>query len=44
MSNLVLGGSRTLADLTFGYDALAARGVKVVHATRAATSIPTRGR
>jgi sulfide dehydrogenase [flavocytochrome c] flavoprotein chain len=33
MSNLVLGGSRTLADLTFDYVALAARGVRVVHAT-----------
>jgi NADPH-dependent 2,4-dienoyl-CoA reductase/sulfur reductase-like enzyme len=33
MSNLLLGGSRTLADLTVGYAALAARGVKVVHAT-----------
>jgi NADPH-dependent 2,4-dienoyl-CoA reductase/sulfur reductase-like enzyme len=32
MSNLVLGGSRTLADLTFDYAALVARGVKVVRA------------
>jgi sulfide dehydrogenase [flavocytochrome c] flavoprotein subunit len=31
MSNLVIGGSRTLADITYGYDGLARRGVRVVH-------------
>lgn len=30
LSNLVLGGSRQLADLTLGYDGLAARGVRIV--------------
>ena len=33
LSNLVLGGSRTMADITVGYDALAHRGVNVVHDT-----------
>ncbi len=31
LSNLVLAGSRTLADITVGYDALARRGVRVIH-------------
>jgi len=31
MSNLVLGGSKTLADISFGYDGLRDRGVRVVH-------------
>jgi NADPH-dependent 2,4-dienoyl-CoA reductase/sulfur reductase-like enzyme len=31
LSNLVLAGSRTLADITVGYDALARRRVRVVH-------------
>lgn len=31
LSNLVLGGSRTMADITVGYDALAERSVNVVH-------------
>jgi NADPH-dependent 2,4-dienoyl-CoA reductase/sulfur reductase-like enzyme len=29
LSNLVLGGSRTIADLTVGYDGLARRGIRV---------------
>ena len=33
LSNLVLGGSRDLADLTIGYDGLAQRGVRVVRDT-----------
>jgi len=37
LSNLVLGGSKQLSDLTIGYDGLAKRGVKVIHA--AATSV-----
>ena len=31
LSNLVLGGSRTMADITVGYDALARHGVRIVH-------------
>jgi NADPH-dependent 2,4-dienoyl-CoA reductase/sulfur reductase-like enzyme len=31
LSNLVLGGSKTLADLTVGYEGLARQGVTVVH-------------
>ncbi|MGB8856628.1 MAG: FCSD flavin-binding domain-containing protein [Burkholderiales bacterium] len=31
ISNLVLGGSKTMADITRGYDGLAKAGVKVVH-------------
>ena len=31
MSNLVIGGSKTIADITYNYDALARRGVRVVH-------------
>ena len=31
LSNLVLGGSRTIESLTMGYDTLRAHGVKVVH-------------
>src|SRR5690606_19652116 len=31
LSNLVLGGARTLDSLTMGYDTLRAHGVKVVH-------------
>lgn len=31
MSNLVIGGSKTLADMTVGYGGLAKYGVKVVH-------------
>ena len=31
MSNLVIGGTKSLADITYGYDALARRGVRVVH-------------
>src|SRR2546428_8245146 len=33
LSNLVLGGSRELADLTVGYDGLAKRGVTIVRGT-----------
>src|SRR5438094_4054059 len=33
LSNLVVGGSRDLADLTIGYDGLAQRGVRVVRHT-----------
>lgn len=29
--NLVIGGVRQLADITFGYDAVRARGVRVIH-------------
>ncbi|MEO5766336.1 MAG: FCSD flavin-binding domain-containing protein [Casimicrobiaceae bacterium] len=36
LSNLVLGGSRQLADITVGYDALARRGVRVVRDTASA--------
>jgi NADPH-dependent 2,4-dienoyl-CoA reductase/sulfur reductase-like enzyme len=32
MSNLVIGGSLAMADITTGFDALAAAGVRVVHA------------
>jgi sulfide dehydrogenase [flavocytochrome c] flavoprotein chain len=31
MSNLVVGGSKTLAEITTGYDGLVKRGVRVVH-------------
>ncbi len=31
LSNLVLGGSRTLESLTMGYDTLRAQGVRIVH-------------
>jgi NADPH-dependent 2,4-dienoyl-CoA reductase/sulfur reductase-like enzyme len=37
MSNLVLGGSKSMADVTLGYDALARQGVTLVH--DAATAI-----
>jgi NADPH-dependent 2,4-dienoyl-CoA reductase/sulfur reductase-like enzyme len=33
MSNLVIGGSLAMADITGGYDALTAAGVRVVHAS-----------
>jgi NADPH-dependent 2,4-dienoyl-CoA reductase/sulfur reductase-like enzyme len=33
LSNLVLGGSKQLSDLTMSYDGLARRGIKVIHAT-----------
>jgi len=33
LSNLVLGGSRSIADMTVGYSALAKRGVRIVHDT-----------
>jgi NADPH-dependent 2,4-dienoyl-CoA reductase/sulfur reductase-like enzyme len=33
MSNLVIGGSLAMADITNGFDALAAAGVRVVHAS-----------
>ena len=36
LSNLVLGGSRELPDLTLGYGGLARRGVKIVHDTASA--------
>jgi NADPH-dependent 2,4-dienoyl-CoA reductase/sulfur reductase-like enzyme len=36
MSNLVLGGSKTLADITVSYDGLRQRGVNVVHDMAAA--------
>jgi sulfide dehydrogenase [flavocytochrome c] flavoprotein subunit len=36
MSNLVLGGSREIADLTIGYDGLARRGITVVRDTATA--------
>jgi len=36
LSNLVLGGSRTIADITVSYDALARHGVRVVHDTATA--------
>jgi sulfide dehydrogenase [flavocytochrome c] flavoprotein subunit len=42
MSNLVLGGSRTIADLTIGYDGLARRGIRVVHDTATAVDATTR--
>lgn len=32
LSNLILGGSKTLADITLGYEKLAREGVRVVHA------------
>ena len=43
LSNLVVGGSRTLADITLGYDALARRGVRVVR-DRAVAVDPDRRR
>jgi sulfide dehydrogenase [flavocytochrome c] flavoprotein subunit len=42
MSNLVLGGSRELADLTVGYDGLTKRGIKVVHDTATAVDVEKR--
>ena len=36
LSNLVLAGSRTIADVTVGYEGLAKRGVRVVHDTAVA--------
>jgi len=36
LSNLVLGGSRRIADITVSYDGLARRGVKIVHDTATA--------
>src|SRR5207249_2149447 len=42
LSNLVLGGSRDLADLTIGYDGLAQRGVRVVRDTAIAVDPETR--
>jgi sulfide dehydrogenase [flavocytochrome c] flavoprotein chain len=42
MSNLVLGGSKQLADLTVSYDALARRGIKVRRDTAQAVD-PVRG-
>ncbi len=33
LSNLVLGGSKQIADLTVSYEGLAKRGIKVIHAT-----------
>jgi sulfide dehydrogenase [flavocytochrome c] flavoprotein chain len=36
LSNLVLGGSRTLADITVSYDGLRKRGVRVISATATA--------
>jgi sulfide dehydrogenase [flavocytochrome c] flavoprotein chain len=33
LSNLVLGGSKQIADLTVSYDGLAKRGIKVINAT-----------
>jgi sulfide dehydrogenase [flavocytochrome c] flavoprotein chain len=36
LSNLVLAGSRTIADVTVGYERLARRGVRVVHDTAVA--------
>jgi NADPH-dependent 2,4-dienoyl-CoA reductase/sulfur reductase-like enzyme len=33
MSNLVLGGSKQISDLTVGYEGLARRGIRVVHDT-----------
>lgn len=34
--NLVIGGVRQLSDITFGYDAVRARGVRIVHESAAA--------
>ena len=34
--NLVIGGVRQIADITFGYDAVRARGVRVIHESAAA--------
>jgi NADPH-dependent 2,4-dienoyl-CoA reductase/sulfur reductase-like enzyme len=42
LSNLVLGGSRTIADLTIGYDALARRGVRIVHDSALAVDVERR--
>jgi NADPH-dependent 2,4-dienoyl-CoA reductase/sulfur reductase-like enzyme len=36
LSNLVLGGSRTLAEITVSYDTLARHGVRIVHETAVA--------
>lgn len=42
MSNLVIGGTLAIGDITYGYDALARRGVRHVHDT--ATRVDTRQR
>jgi NADPH-dependent 2,4-dienoyl-CoA reductase/sulfur reductase-like enzyme len=42
LSNLVLGGSRELADLTVGYEGLAKRGVKVIRDTATAVDAEKR--
>jgi len=42
LSNLVLGGSRTIADITVSYDALARRGVHIVHDTASAVDASER--
>ena len=42
LSNLVLGGSKQIADITVGYDGLARRGVKVVRDTATAVDPRTR--
>ena len=36
LSNLVLGGSKEIVELTVGYDGLARRGVRVMHDTATA--------
>ncbi len=41
-SNLVLSGLRTMDSITFGYDGLAKRGVKVLHETAAAIEPDTK--
>lgn len=40
--NLVLAGRRSIDDISFGYEGLAARGVRVVHAEAAAVAGDTR--
>lgn len=42
LSNLVVGGSKTLADITVSYDGLARRGVKIVRDTAAAVDAEKR--
>jgi len=42
LSNLVIGGTRTLHAITFAYDRLARRGVRVVHDTAAAIDVDRR--
>jgi len=42
LSNLVVGGSKTLADITVSYDGLARRGVKIVRGTAAAVDAEKR--